>query len=262
MHQPEDSRTMRFKDQVAIITGGASGIGRAAAALFIAAGARVAIVDRDVEALDGLAGALGTDGETLRTYAADVTDDAATSRAAADIEATWGRVDVLVTAAGISVGKPAGETTMAEWRRVIDVNLGGTFCWVHAVLPAMVARGAGAIVTIGSQLSTAGGTSNAAYVASKGAISSLTRSVALDYAAAGIRCNSVSPGATETPLLRTALARKCEPDDARQKLIARHAMGRIGEPREIASAILYLASPEASFITGSQLVVDGGWLVA
>lgn len=253
---------MRLKDHVAVITGGASGIGRAAAALFLSEGARVAAVDCNAVALDGLAGELAASSDAIRTYIADVTDMVATSRIVDDVGNAWGKIDILVTAAGMSAGKPAAETSLEEWRRVLDVNLGGTFGWIRSVLRPMVERQAGAIVTIGSQLSIAGGASNAAYVASKGAVASLTRSVALDYAQHGIRCNCVAPGATDTPLLRNALARSPDPARAREKLIARHAVGRLGAPQEIASAILYLASPEAAFITGTQLIVDGGWLVA
>jgi 2-keto-3-deoxy-L-fuconate dehydrogenase len=253
---------MRLKDHVAIITGAASGIGRAAAALFLSEGARVAAVDSNAAALDELAGALAASGDAVRTCVAEVTDTETTSRIVAEVREAWGKIDVLVTAAGISVGKPAAETSIEEWRQVLDVNVGGTFGWIRSVLPPMVERNAGAIVTIGSQLSIAGGESNAAYVASKGAVASLTRSVALDYARFGIRCNCVAPGATDTPLLRNAFARSREPARAREKLIARHAMGRLGTAPEIASAILYLASPDSAFITGTQLIVDGGWLVA
>jgi 2-keto-3-deoxy-L-fuconate dehydrogenase len=253
---------MRVKDHVAIVTGGASGIGRATAALFLREGARVAVVDWNATALDELTGALDPPRDALRTYSADVTDTEATSRILDDIAKVWSKIDILVTAAGISIGKTVTETAPDQWRRVLDINVGGTFDWIRAVLPGMVERGSGAIVTVGSQLSTAGGRSNAAYVVSKGAIASLMRSVALDYANSGVRCNCVAPGATDTPLLQNAFARSSEPALARQELIARHAMRRLAAPHEIASAILYLASAESSFVTGTQLVVDGGWLVA
>jgi NAD(P)-dependent dehydrogenase (short-subunit alcohol dehydrogenase family) len=252
---------MRLKNQVAIITGGASGIGRATAELFVGEGARVAIVDKHDRTFRELA-ASGAGREAIRTYKADTMDITAADHIVGEVREVWGRIDILVTAAGISVGKRVGETTPEEWRHVLEVNVGGTFRWIRAVLPVMLAQGAGAIVTIGSQLSTAGGKSNAAYVTSKGAIHSLTRSVALDYAQSGIRCNCVAPGGTDTPLLDSAFARSPEPDKARQELIARHAMQRLAKPREIAQGILYLASPEASFVTGTQLVIDGGWLAA
>jgi 2-keto-3-deoxy-L-fuconate dehydrogenase len=252
---------MRLENQIAIITGGASGIGRATVELFVREGARVAIVDRYDTAFDELA-ALDAGRDVIRAYKADVTDVSAADRIVDQIRRAWGKIDILVTAAGISVGKRLGETTPDEWRHVLEVNVGGTYRWIRAVLPVMLEQNAGAIVTLGSQLSTAGGKSNAAYVTSKGAIHSLTRSVALDYVQSGIRCNSVAPGGTDTPLLENAFARSPEPAKARRELTARHAMQRLATPREIAQGILYLASPEASFVTGTQLVIDGGWLAA
>jgi NAD(P)-dependent dehydrogenase (short-subunit alcohol dehydrogenase family) len=246
---------MRLKDHVAILTGGASGIGRAAVELFLAEGARVAVVDRD-EAPPLAAG------DRVRAYRADVTDPAAADRIVAEIRAAWGRIDILVTAAAISVGKRVGETADDEWRRVLEVNITGTFIWIRSVVPVMAAQRSGAIVTVGSQLSTAGGRSNAAYVTSKGAVNSLTRSVAVDYATAGVRCNCVAPGGTDTPLLQSAFTRSVDPQGARHELTQRHAMRRLAAPHEIASGILYLASPESSFVTGTQLVIDGGWLAA
>jgi len=252
---------MRLKDHIAIITGGASGIGRASVELFAAEGARVAIVDRDDSTFDALA-ALDAGRDMIRAYKADVADVAAADRIVDEIRRAWGKIDILVTAAGISVGKRLGDTTPDEWRQVLEVNLGGTYRWVRAILPVMLEQKAGAIVTVGSQLSTAGGKSNAAYVTSKGAIHSLTRSVALDYVQFGIRCNCVAPGGTDTPLLANAFARSARPDKARRELTARHAMQRLAKPQEIAQGILYLASPESSFVTGTQLVIDGGWLAA
>jgi 2-keto-3-deoxy-L-fuconate dehydrogenase len=252
---------MRLENHVAIITGAASGIGRATAELFVAEGARVVVVDRQPARFDLLC---GTDAgcDILRTHVADVTDLEATDDIVSKTIKAWGKIDILVTAAGISVGKRAAETPMDDWRRVQDVNVGGTFGWIRAVLPGMVERRSGSIVTLGSQLSVSGGASNAAYVTSKGAIASLTKSVALDYVDAGVRCNCVAPGATDTPLLDRAFSRGPAPEKARRDLIARHAMKRLGTPREIALAILYLASPEASFVTGTQLFVDGGFLAA
>jgi 2-keto-3-deoxy-L-fuconate dehydrogenase len=184
---------MRLENQVAIVTGGASGIGRATVELFLSEGARVAVVDWNDTALAKLDGGRNV----IRTYHADTTDDVAADRIMSEVRQAWSKIDILVTAAGISVGKRVGETSLDEWRRVMDVNVGGTFVWVRAALPVMLGQGAGAIVTVGSQLSTAGGKSNAAYVTSKGAIHSLTRSVALDYAQSGIRCNCVAPGGTQ-----------------------------------------------------------------
>jgi NAD(P)-dependent dehydrogenase (short-subunit alcohol dehydrogenase family) len=222
---------MRLENHVAIVTGGASGIGRATVELFAREGARVAIVDRYDTAFDELA-ALDAGRDVIRAYKADVTDVPAADRIVDQIRRAWGKIDILVTAAGISVGKRLGETTPDEWRQVLEVNVGGTFRWIRAVLPVMLEQNAGAIVTLGSQLST--------------------RSVTLDYVQSGIRCNSVAPGGTDTPLLDNAFARSPEPAKARHELTTRHAMQRLATPREIAQGILYLASPEASFVTGTQ----------
>jgi 2-keto-3-deoxy-L-fuconate dehydrogenase len=252
---------MRLENHVAIITGGASGIGRATAELFVGEGARVVVVDRQEAHFDPLSGQ-GAVGEVLRTHIADVTDHAAMDDIVSQTLKTWSKIDILVTAAAISIGMRVAETPMDEWRRVQQVNVGGTFGCIRAVLPAMIERRSGSIVTVGSQLSVSGGKANAAYVTSKGAITSLTKSVALDYVDVGVRCNCVAPGGTDTPLLDHAFARSPAPQKSRQQLTARHAMKRLAAPSEIALAILYLASPESSFVTGTQLVIDGGWLVA
>ncbi|MBL8838227.1 MAG: glucose 1-dehydrogenase [Alphaproteobacteria bacterium] len=247
----------RMSGKIAIVTGAASGIGLATAKLLVREGARVALVDRDADALATLAASI--DGLALP---GDVTDAAAVGTAAAAVIARWGRIDALVTAAGISFGKPIVEAEEAEWDRTFAVNVKGTFLWAKAVLPPMIAQRAGAIVTIASQLAIAGGRGNCAYVASKGAVISLTRSVALDYARDGVRCNCVLPGATETPMLERAMARRADPAAARAASRERHAMGRLGRVEEIAAAILHLAGDESAFTTGVALPVDGGWLVA
>jgi NAD(P)-dependent dehydrogenase (short-subunit alcohol dehydrogenase family) len=251
---------MILKDQVAIITGAASGIGRATAQRLARDGARIVAVDRDAEALAALASALGT--ATCRTVAGDVLDETLARTTIDDTVQAWGRIDVLVTAAGISLGKVALDTTLEHWNAVMSVNVTGTFLWIRECLRPMTARKRGAIVTIASQLAEAGGRNNVSYVTSKGAVVALTKAVALDYVDHGIRCNAVLPGATETPLLQRSMGRQPDPDAARARSRARHAMGRFGRPEEIAAAILYLASDDASFVTGVALPVDGGWLAA
>ena len=239
---------MRLAGKTAIITGAASGIGQATAALFLAEGATVLGVDQSAEGIPA-----GCQIATL-----DVTDEAAVAAAVA----AMARVDILVTAAGISLGKPAGETALADFQRVMLVNVTGTFLWVRACLKAMLAQGGGSIVTIASQLARAGGRNNAAYVASKGAVAAFTRSVAVDYATRGIRCNAVLPGAIETPMLARSMGRQPDPDAARAFSRGRHAMQRFGRAPEVAQSILHLASDESSFVTGIELPVDGGWLVS
>ncbi|MGE0424706.1 MAG: SDR family oxidoreductase [Reyranellaceae bacterium] len=244
---------MRLKDRTAIITGAASGIGAATARLFAAEGARVTLVDRDAAAVTAIAAELGERGSP---FIADVADEA---RARACVE-QCGPVDILVTAAGISLGKPVLDTSVTDWNTVQAVNVTGTFIWIRECLGPMTRQGRGSIVTIASQLARAGGRGNAAYVASKGAVVALTKSVALDYVEKGIRCNAILPGATDTPLLRRSFGRQPDPDAARARSLARHPMGRFGDVRDMAWAALYLASDESAFVTGIELPVDGGWL--
>lgn len=236
---------MRLKDRIVIVTGAASGIGAACVTLFRVEGATV--IGVDIKGAD---------------HDADVSDVAASARVADAVLAAHGRIDGLVTAAGMSFGKRLIDASEVEFDRVFAVNVKGTAFWIKAVLPHMIARRRGAIVTLASQLALAGGKGNAAYVASKGAVISLTRSVALDHAVDGVRANAVLPGATETPMLARAFARAPDPQAARAASRARHAMGRFGEAEEIARAALFLLSDEASFITGAALPVEGGWLVA
>ncbi len=245
---------MRLAGRVAVVTGAASGIGRAVAELFAAEGAHVAAVDADRDGLRAVAG------PAVRAFPGDVADEAAVAEAAAAIGREWGAVDVLVTCAGLSLGGATADTPVEAWERVFAVNVRGTFLWIRAVLPGMVARRRGAIVTVASQLAVAGGRGNAAYVASKGAVIALTRNVALEHATDGIRANVLVPGAIETPMLARNFARQPDPAAAREARRARHPMGRFGTPAEVAHAALFLASDEASFTTGSLLPVDGGWL--
>ncbi len=251
---------MRFEGKVAVVTGAASGIGRAFAELIAAEGARVAGVDTDREGLNGLSLAIAAGGGHCLVLPGDVTDGTAAEEGAARVAAAWGGIDVLFASAGISLGGKLADIPEERWERTFAVNVKGTYLWAKAVLPHMVKAGGGSIVTVASQLAVAGGRNNAAYVASKGAVVSLTKAIALDYVDAGIRANTVLPGATETPLLERSMARQEDPEAARQRSLNRHPMGRFGKTGEIARAALYLASDEASFTTGVLLPVDGGWL--
>lgn len=246
---------MRLQGKVAVVTGGASGIGLAATRLFAEEGARVAVVDRDAVALSALQGMPGVMG-----IEADVGDPAAVAEAHAAVIDALGPVTLLMTSGGISNGLSIEECSPDEWNEIFRVNVTGTYLWMRAVLPGM--RRGSAIVTVSSQLAIAGGRGNAAYIASKGAIISLTRSVAVEVASRGIRVNALAPGAVETPLLARSFARKTDPAGARAASEARHAMGRLGAADEIAQAALYLASDAASFTTGVVLPVDGGWTAA
>ena len=169
---------------------------------------------------------------------------------------------MLVTAAGFSCGGTVLTTAPDDWDAVFRANVGGTWLFARAVIPHMQRQGGGSIITFGSQLALAGGRGNSAYIAAKGAILSLTRTMALDFAADRIRVNAIAPGAIETPMLARSFARHADPESVRETSRNRHAMKRLGLPDEVAKAALYLASDDSSFTTGTTLVVDGGWLAA
>jgi 2-keto-3-deoxy-L-fuconate dehydrogenase len=244
---------MKLKDKVAIVTGAASGIGAEVARVFAREGARVALVDRD--AIDAPpAGALAFQG--------DVSDAAFATKTVADVMKAWERLDVVLTAAGMSVGKKLADTTEEEWDRVFAVNAKGTFLWLKATLAPMIASGGGSMITVASQIPLSGGRSTASYASSKGAVIALTKSVALDYAADNIRVNALAPGAIDTPFLHRSFTRAADSAAARQSSIDRHPMKRFGTVEEVAKAALFLASDDSSFTTGSVLMVEGGWNAA
>lgn len=252
---------MRLKDKVVVVTGAGSGIGRGIAILFAKEGARVGLVDCDVSSLVNVAAAIRSSAGICLDVAGDVADSAAVEGATSRVVAEWGRIDGIVTAAGISIGKTIVETPEDGWDRVFAVNVKGTFLWLRAVIPHLVAVGGGSIVTIASQLALAGGRNSAAYVAAKGAVISLTRSVALDYAGQGIRANVILPGAIETPMLERSFARQTKPAAAREESRRRHPLDRFGTVDEVAQAAMFLISNASTFTTGIQLPVDGGWLI-
>lgn len=240
---------MRLQGKVALITGAASGIGQAIAERFDREGARLALVDQTLATMPN-----------ARSFTGDVSDPALAASTVAQAVEAFGRLDILVTAAGISMQGQVTNTEPADWDRVFAVNVRGTYLFMRAAIPVMASRGGGSIVTIASQLAlSGGGRGGAAYIASKGAIVSLTRTSAVDHAAQGIRINSLLPGATDTPLLQRGFSRQPDPDAARERSRTRHPMGRFGKVEEMAAAALYLASDEASFTTGVCLPVDGGW---
>jgi 2-keto-3-deoxy-L-fuconate dehydrogenase len=253
---------MRLKDQVAVVTGAGSGIGRASALLFAREGAFVALVDRDeagmLETLDAIRHIKG-DGST---HQGDVGDSAFARATVEGVISRHGRLEVLMTAAGWSCGGTVVTTDPADWDAVFRTHVGGTWLWARAAIPQMQRQSKGSIITVASQLAIAGGKGNSAYIAAKGAIVSLTRTMAVDFASDGIRVNAIAPGAIETPMLKRSFARYADSQAVRETSRDRHAMKRFGRAEEVAEAALYLASDASSFTTGMVLPVDGGWLAA
>lgn len=253
---------MRLAGRAAIITGSGSGIGRASALLFAKEGAFVALVDRDRDGLLETLRAIEHAKGEASVHLGDVGEADLAKAVVGDVMSRHGRIDVLMTAAGFSCGGTVLTTDPADWDAVFRTNVGGTWLWARAAVPEMQRQGSGSIITLASQLAIAGGRGNTAYIAAKGAIISLTRTMALDFATDGIRVNAIAPGAIDTPMLRRSFARHADPEPVREASRNRHAMKRFGIADEIAATALHLASEASSFTTGTVSVVDGGWLVA
>jgi NAD(P)-dependent dehydrogenase (short-subunit alcohol dehydrogenase family) len=251
----------RLHGKVALVTGAAGGIGFATARRFVAEGAAVVLADIDGDQLAMQAGQLAAVGRPVTVVAHDVTAEAAWDKLMAETLNRHGRLDVLVNNAGITVRGNAEEASLDDWHRVLAVNLDGVFLGTRKGIEAMKATG-GAIVNVSSMLGLVGNPSSAAYCASKGGVRNFTKAAALHCAAQGypLRVNSVHPGYVETPMLIGAgESHPSEtPDGFKARLLSRVPMKRLARPEEIASAILFLASDDASYMTGSELVVDGG----
>ena len=247
---------MRLAGKVALISGGARGMGAAEALLFAREGARVVLGDiLDAEGERVEAAITGKGGEAVFVHL-DVTHEADWERAVATAVSRFGRLDVLVNNAGIGGGSRLEDTTAEAWDRGMDVNAKGVFLGTKAAIPAMRRAGGGSIVNISSQLGMVGmERSSPQYAASKGAVRLLTKVTALQYAKERIRVNSVHPGPIVTPMTER---RRADPA-IRDLMTSRIPLGRYGEADEVAYGVLYLASDEASFVTGSELVIDGGW---
>jgi NAD(P)-dependent dehydrogenase (short-subunit alcohol dehydrogenase family) len=247
---------MRLSDRVVIVTGGAKGIGRAYCLGVAAEGARVVVADvadpkpvvKEIEARGGQA--LGVEG--------DVSREPDTQRLATEALARFGRIDVLVNNAATSAHGSVLEVSLADWQRVLEVNLTAPMHLSALAAPLMARGGGGAIVNVASVQGLLAEQGNAAYNASKAGLINLTRSMALDLAPQGIRVNAVAPGAIATEKLLAALAAMPDPAQTRRDWEDLHALRRLGTPEEVAQAVLFLASPRAAFISGAVLTVDGG----
>lgn len=244
----------------ALVTGGASGIGRAVAGLLAREGALVAIVDCDGPGGRAAAEAIAASGGRATFIEADVTRCEDAQRAVEAALAWCGRLDVVVNSAGVIRRATVVETSEADWDRVMAVNVKGIYLVARYAIPAMRASGGGAIVNIASGWGLVGGPKAAAYCASKGAVVQLTRAMAIDHANEGIRVNCVCPGDTDTPMLRAEAAELGERFEEFVRRAARRPLGRVGLPEEVARAVVFLAGDQASFVTGTTLVVDGGGL--
>lgn len=247
----DDRRSIRGRR--ALVTGAASGIGRTTAALFAAEGARVAATDVTAPALEALAAEARAAGSDLRPWPMDVTDDTRVRQVIAEVAGTLGGIDIVVNCAGVSIPAPFGDES--AWQRTFEVNLSGMMRTIRAALPYLEACGAGRVVNIASTEGLGATPLISPYTASKHAVIGLTRALAVEVALKGITVNAVCPGPIRTGMTAPI------PEEAKQKWARRNVpLKRYGEPEEVAHAILSLALPAASFITGTYLLVDGGMM--
>ena len=245
---------MRLEGKVAIISGGARGMGAVEAKLFSREGAKVVIGDVLEDEGRRTEAEINESGGECIFVRLDVTNEANWVDVVAAAVGKFGKLDILVNNAGIARISNVEDTTVEEWDLVMGVNAKGVFLGTKAAIPEMRGSGGGSIVNISSIAGLVGGRTSA-YTASKGAVRLLTKSTAIQYAGDGIRCNSVHPGVIESPMTAPIML---DTEESRAQAAARHPLGRIGQPEDIAYGVLFLASDESSFMTGSELVIDGG----
>ncbi len=249
------SVTVRLKDKVAIITGAASGIGKATAKLFAEHGAKVVVADIDKDGGSQVVTQIQKGGNEAIFVETDVTLKVDTEQMVAQTVETYGKLDILFNNAGIAMRLPVAELPEEDWHRCLDVNLTGVYLCAKAAIPAILKNGGGSIINMSSIYGVVGADVRAAYVASKGGVTNLTRGMALDYAENNIRVNCICPEFVETPLVAGVI----KTPEEYQALADKHPMCRLGQPEEIAYGALYLASDESAFVTGIALPIDGGY---
>lgn len=250
---------MDYQSKVVLITGAAVGIGFETAKLFGKLGARVVLVDASKPKGEIAQEALKEIGYESRLIIADVQDSHQVNNCISEVEQRWGKLDVLVNNAGIYIQGNVQEIREEQWERILKINLTGAFLFTKFALPLMVKSGGGVIVNVASEAGLVGIKNQVAYNVSKAGLIGFTKSCAIDLAPLGIRVNSVCPGTTDTPLVQAAIRNADDPQEARQNLEKIRPLNRLGRPEEIASAIVYLASDDASYATGSILSIDGGY---
>jgi NAD(P)-dependent dehydrogenase (short-subunit alcohol dehydrogenase family) len=254
------ARLLSLEDKVALVTGAASGIGRGIALCLSNMGACVTVLDMDKTKGDQTASEIGAHGGKALSVKCDVRSAADCRSAVQAVIERWGKVDILCNCAGIAIRKDVVELSEDEWDRALDVTLKGIYLLSHEVIPQMIRSGGGSIVNIGSGWSLKGGPKAASYCAAKGGTVNLTRAMAIDHGKHNIRVNCVCPGDVDTPMLRSECAQLGGDVQQFMRQAAERPLARVGTPEDVANAVLFLASPMASWITGAALVVDGGGL--
>ncbi len=250
---------MKFQSKVVIVTGAGAGIGLATALKFAESGAFVALVDTNIQNGKKALEIIERNGCEAILCVADIQDSSQVRGAIEKVIQKWGRADILVNNAGVYIQGNANETSEEAWERLLKINLTGAFLFTKYIFPAMEKQGGGVIINVASEAGLVGIKDQVAYNVSKAGVIALTKSCAVDFASYGIRVNSVCPGTTDTPLVQESINRSADPFVAKRNLESIRPLNRLGKPEEIASAILYLASDEIGYATGSIFSIDGGY---
>lgn len=250
---------MRFADKTAFVTGAASGIGRTAAIRLAMEGAKIFGIDIDKEGLISTLGDINDSGGTATGISCDVSDELAVRKAVDQAMEAFGSIDILVNVAGIQITKLLVDTTYEEYKRMMDINMGGSFLTMNAILPIMKKIGGGAVVNVASELAMVGYPQLAAYTSTKGAMVAMSRSASLEAIKYGVRINCVCPGATDTPIFWEGETDPVRRKEMLDQVAIEKPIGRLITTDEVADGIIFLASNEASGIVGACLVIDGGF---